>query len=174
MGNTIALCWTWTTVQPQVETLQAHGMTNGRMTVDLWLGTSRGKEAFWGATFFLLRRCVPLAALVRHWVAEGSLRQGCFPLPSQQSAWSTSHAPFYLLSFQVVDPHISNCRIISASKRLFLRLMCSLSILGFAGNMQAAYSCPPVLWKTQIFWSSFPTNKLFCNKRVQTHSNILK
>lgn len=31
-----------------------------RMTVDLRLGTSREKEAFWGATFLPHKRCAPL------------------------------------------------------------------------------------------------------------------
>lgn len=177
IASTIAPCWSRTTAQPQVGMLQIHGMTNGGMTADLWLGTSKGKEAFRGATFLLLRRCVPLAALVRHCAAEGPLQQDCLPLPLNLTAWSTSHAPFHLLSFQVVEPHTSNRRIISAStgwQRLSLRLMCSLPIAGFAWNTQAACLCPPVLWKTQISLSSFPINKLLCNTWVLTHSNILK
>lgn len=58
--------------------------------------------------------CIP-AVSVRLWAAEGLLWQGCFPLSLYLSSWNTSHAPFYLLSFHVVDSYISTCRIISAS-----------------------------------------------------------
>lgn len=103
------------------------------------------------------------AVLVRHWVDEELLWWGCFPLSLHLSAWNTSHAPFYLLSFHVVDSYISTCRIISASmgwQRLSPRPMTgTLPAPGFTWNKQAAYLCAPVLWKTQIFQSSFPEKK---------------
>lgn len=134
-----------------------HDHDCGHVIMDL-----KGKQNILGCCF-PPQTVYTSVVLVRHWVAEGLLRQGCLPLSLHLSAWSTSHVPFYLLSFHVVDSCISTCRIISASvewQRLSPRPMsCALPTSGFAWNKQAACLCASVLWKIQISQSSFSTKK---------------
>lgn len=169
MASAIVPCWTWTMCSHKWKCYGLKWWQTGDWLKTCDQGHLKGKGGIFGCHFLPQDMWIP-AALVRHWVAMGPVWRGCLPLPLHPSAWGMSHAPFYLLSFHVVDPHVSNCRIISPSGRwcrLSLRLMCSLSVLGFTWTMQAVCLCPLVPWKTQISWSSYLTNKLCATSRYQ-------
>lgn len=115
-----------------------------------------------------LRCCFPpqamwiSAVLVRHWVAEGLLWQGCFPLslrlPEVPVTLLPICSPSMLLTFLPAESSLLQWggRGYPSPRPK----SCTLPAPGFAWNKQAACLCAPMLWKTHISQSSFPEKKL--------------